>query len=81
MRRAGHGALAGPVVVYFAAIAAMVASAIASGNAWAIAGAALFLVSDSLIAESRFVAPRRGVGPAIMVTYHLALAGLVLSLL
>jgi alkenylglycerophosphocholine hydrolase len=47
-----------PVGVYIAVIAAMAVSAIAGGNAWGIAGALLFLVSDSLIAENRFVAPR-----------------------
>ena len=78
--RGGHRALVGPVIAYMVAIAAMVASAIASGNGFAIAGAAMFFVSDSLIAETRFVGPRRFVPVAIMVTYHLALAGLVLSL-
>jgi uncharacterized membrane protein YhhN len=83
--RAGDGALAGPVIAYFLAISAMVVSAIAGGNADAITGAGLFLVSDSLIAETRFV-PLSRVGAsrvtpvAIMVTYHLALAALVVSL-
>jgi uncharacterized membrane protein YhhN len=63
------------------AIATMVISAIRSGNAWGIVGAGLFVVSDSLIAETRFVAPRRAGPVAIMVTYHVALLGLVLSLL
>ena len=40
----------------------------------------LFLGSDALIAETRFVAPRAWGPVAVMVTYHLALAGLVLSL-
>ena len=57
------------------------APAIGGANGWGIAGAALFLVSDSLIAETRFVRERRGVPIAIMVTYHLALVGLVLSLI
>jgi uncharacterized membrane protein YhhN len=83
--RAGDGALVGPVIAYFLAISAMVVTAIAGGNADAITGAGLFLVSDSLIAETRFV-PRSRVGAsrvtpvAIMVTYHLALAALVVSL-
>jgi uncharacterized membrane protein YhhN len=59
----------------------MAASAIASGNPWAIVGALLFVASDSLIAETRFVGPRTGGAVAIMVTYHFAQAGLVLSLL
>ena len=70
-----------PVVVYMLAIGAMVTSATASGNAWAIAGAWLFLASDATIAETRFVGPRQGGPLFIMVTYHLAQAGLVLSLL
>jgi uncharacterized membrane protein YhhN len=81
LRRGGHGAFVGPVLAYLTAIAAMVTGAIASGNAWAIVGAALFFTSDSLIAEHRFVKERRFTPVAIMVTYHLAQAGLVLSLL
>jgi uncharacterized membrane protein YhhN len=81
LRRGGHGARVAPVLAYVTAIAAMVAGAIASGNAWAIAGAGLFFTSDSMIAEHRFVKPRRAAPVAIMVTYHLAQAGLVLSLL
>ncbi len=85
LRRGGHGALAGPVVAYFLAISAMVVSAIASGNADAITGAGLFFASDGLIAESRFVpagriGTQRATPVAIMVTYHLALAALVVSL-
>jgi uncharacterized membrane protein YhhN len=80
LRRSGDRALVVPVVVYIVAIAAMGASAIASGNAWAIGGAALFITSDSLIAETRFVRPRSWGRLAIMVTYHLGQAGLVLSL-
>ena len=81
LRRGDHGAFIAPVLAYVAAIAVMVTGAIASGNAWAIAGAGLFFTSDSLIAEHRFVKPRRATPVAIMVTYHLAQAGLVLSLL
>ena len=68
------------VVAYVVAIGVMVATAIAGGNGWAIAGALLFMTSDSLIGESRFVAARPGQGLAIMVTYHLAQAALVVSL-
>lgn len=78
--RGGQRELVAPVVFYIGAIAAMVASAIASGNAWAIGGAVVFMVSDSLIAETRFVAARPWGRVAIMVTYHLGQAGLVLSL-
>jgi uncharacterized membrane protein YhhN len=81
LARVGRRELLGPVILYIAAIGAMLASAIAVGNALAIVGATLFLVSDSLIAETRFVGPRRWGPLAIMVTYHLAQVALVLSLL
>jgi uncharacterized membrane protein YhhN len=76
-----HAVLVGPVLAYLVAIAAMATTAIGGANAWGIAGAALFLASDALIAETRFVAEHRGVPVAIMVTYHLALVGLVVSLI
>jgi uncharacterized membrane protein YhhN len=81
LRRAGQSAMVPPVVAYMGANGLMAVTAIASGNAFAIVGALLFVASDSLIAENRFVGPRPGAGVAIMVTYYLAQAGLVLSLL
>jgi len=78
---AKQAVLVGPVLAYLVAIAAMATSAIGGANAWGIGGATLFLASDSLIAETRFVAEHRGVPVAIMVTYHLALVGLVVSLI
>jgi uncharacterized membrane protein YhhN len=72
-------AMVPPVVLYVIVIAAMVVSAIAGGTALGIAGAVLFLTSDSLIAEHRFVSPRAWHPVAIIVTYHLALTGLVLG--
>jgi uncharacterized membrane protein YhhN len=78
--RGGHRELVGPVVAYVLAIGVMVTCAIAVGNAWAIAGAVLFFTSDALIAEQRFVQPRRFVPVLIMITYHVAQAGLVVSL-
>jgi uncharacterized membrane protein YhhN len=80
LRRAGRRELVFPVLLYVGAIGAMVASAIAVGNALAIVGASLFFVSDSLIAETRFVGPRSWGALAIIVTYHLAQVSLVLSL-
>ncbi len=76
----GGARLAGPVVVYMVVISAMVVSAVAAGPWLAGAGAVLFFVSDGLIAWNRFVAPLRRAPVAIMVTYHLGQAGLVLSL-
>ena len=80
LRRAGRSALVGPVVAYLLAISTMAATAVGGANGWGIAGAAFFMASDALIAETRFVRVHRGAEVAIMVTYHLALAGLVLSL-
>ncbi len=81
IKNSGHGELVVPVVVYMFVISAMAVGSIAAGSAVAIAGAVLFMASDSLIAESRFLRERRWHGVGIMVTYHLALAGLVLGLL
>ena len=77
----GHKELVIPVVVYMMVIAAMATGAIAGGTAIGIAGAMFFLLSDSLIAEHRFVKERSWQPVGIMVTYHLALAGLALGLL
>ncbi len=68
------------VSAYIAVISVMVACALASGNPLAATGAALFMVSDSLIAWNRFVRPLSSAPLTIIVTYHLAQAGLVLSL-
>jgi hypothetical protein len=38
------------------------------------------MASDALIAETRFVGPRKWAPVVIMVTYHLGQAGLTLSL-
>jgi uncharacterized membrane protein YhhN len=73
-------ALRGPVALYMLVISAMVATALATGNWLAGAGAVLFATSDSMIAWNRFVRPFRTADVAIMVTYHLAQALLVLSL-
>jgi uncharacterized membrane protein YhhN len=74
-------ALLGPVAVYMAVISAMVVCAFGTGHATAIAGALLFYVSDALIAWNRFVRETKHGRLAIIVTYHLAQTGLLLSLL
>jgi uncharacterized membrane protein YhhN len=71
--------LAGPVRAYVVVIALMVASAVGTGDLWAIAGAALFAISDSLIAWERFIRTRPWADLAIIVTYHLAQLLLVIS--
>ena len=81
IKSSGHGELVLPVAVYMVVITAMATSAIAGGTAIGIGGALFFMLSDSLIAESRFVKERNWHSVGIMVTYHLALAGLALGLL
>lgn len=73
-------ALAGPVAAYIAVISVMVASAIGTGRFFAIVGALLFGLSDSVLGWTRFIAdlPRGRV--IVMVTYHLGQIGLVLAL-
>jgi uncharacterized membrane protein YhhN len=69
-----------PVAAYMVVISAMVASAIGTGVALAVVGSLLFYCSDALIAWNRFIEARR-LGPlAIIVTYHAAQVGLLLSL-
>jgi uncharacterized membrane protein YhhN len=90
MARSGQTEYAIPVAVYVLAIGAMVVSAIATAgradwsgwrSAAAIAGALLFMASDSLIGWNRFVQEVRGAQVLIMVTYHLGQALLVVGLL
>ena len=69
-----------PVSGYIVVIASMLATALATGNVLAGAGAVLFVASDSMIAWDRFVKPWAWAPVAIMVTYHLGQAGLVASL-
>jgi uncharacterized membrane protein YhhN len=72
----------GPAVsAYLVAISLMFCAAVATGNIWAIAGAALFVASDSILGWRQFVAGAPWMPLAIMVTYHLGQAGLVASLL
>ncbi len=79
-RAAGQQELVGPLVAYMAVIAAMVTCAVASGVVLAAVGAVLFMASDALIAETRFVGKRARAPVVIIVTYHLGQAGLTLSL-
>jgi uncharacterized membrane protein YhhN len=74
-------ALRPPVALYMLVIAAMLATALGTGNVVAGVGAALFVASDTMIAWNRFVRPLPVADVGIMVTYHLGQAALVLSLL
>lgn len=72
----------GPAVTaYLLAISLMFCAAMATGNTWAILGAALFVASDSVLGWRQFVADARWMPVTIMITYHLGQAGLVASLL
>jgi uncharacterized membrane protein YhhN len=73
-------ALAGPVVAYLGVITTMAVVAAWKGNGWAIGGASAFVVSDALLGWGRFVRAHRHGEVAVMVTYHAALVGLLLSL-
>ena len=69
-----------PLCAYVSVITLMMSGAIGAGPAIAIVGAALFMLSDSMIGISRFLKPFAGHDLAVIVTYHLALIGLVLAL-
>lgn len=73
-------ALRPPVIVYMVVISAMLVCAVGTLHPLAVAGAALFYVSDALIGWERFVEARDGGHLAVMVTYHLGQILLVLSL-
>ena len=81
VRRGDEPELLPPVAVYIVVISVMVVTAVGTRDAVAVAGAALFYLSDALIAWNRFVQPLGFAPVAIMVTYHAAQAALVLSLL
>jgi uncharacterized membrane protein YhhN len=78
--RGPEAALVVPVMVYVGAISLMVASAFGTAQVLAVVGALLFYASDAVLAWTRFVGSMRHGRLVIMVTYHLAQAALVLSL-
>lgn len=68
------------VVVYLIVIGAVLVFGVGTANPWVVAGVVLFTVSDALLAYGRFVAPAPGGRVAVHVTYHVAQALLVASL-
>lgn len=68
------------VVLYMAVICFMAAAAIASGSTVAVAGALLFVVSDSILAWDMFVRKLPRAHLWVMISYHLAQVGLVWAL-
>lgn len=69
-----------PVLAYMAVISTMVVFAFGRGSTVGVIGALLFYASDAILAWNRFVTPSRLLQVAVMVTYHLAQLGLVLSI-
>lgn len=67
-----HGRLRVAVPVYALALVALLVAAEALGPL-AVAGAAVFLVSDALLALQRFRGWKLGGDPAVMITYYAAL--------
>jgi uncharacterized membrane protein YhhN len=78
--RDGHRELLVPVAVYLVAIGTMAVLACNVGVPAAAGGALFFVVSDTVLAINRFVRPLRNGDVTVHVTYHLAQALLVLSL-
>jgi uncharacterized membrane protein YhhN len=81
LTRHGDRALLAPVAAYLVAITTMAVLAANVGVPAALVGAALFVVSDAVLALDRFVRPLPHGQLAVHVTYHLAQGLLVLSLL
>jgi uncharacterized membrane protein YhhN len=73
-------ALGGPVTAYLLIIGSMAVVGAWHGDPWGIAGALAFVVSDALLGWNKFVQPFRSAAVAVMVTYHAALFGLLLTL-
>jgi alkenylglycerophosphocholine/alkenylglycerophosphoethanolamine hydrolase len=76
----GEQQLRVPMIAYIAVLSAMTASAVATGSLIASAGAWFFVASDATLAWNRFVAPLRWGPTVVAVTYHIAQALLVVSL-
>ena len=73
-------ALKRPVVGYLAVITAMTAAGWSTGRPWVVLGSTSFVVSDSILGWRQFVRERSWMSVAVMVTYHLAIVSLALSL-
>jgi alkenylglycerophosphocholine/alkenylglycerophosphoethanolamine hydrolase len=69
-----------PVVAYLFVITAMAVIAVMTGRWWAIAGAAFFVASDTVLGWRAFVSEKKWMALTVMVTYHMALVGLAVSL-
>lgn len=74
-----------PVAAYMAVIGAMLVAAWATTDPLVALGATVFVASDTVLALDRFARPRRWTAPwphlAVMVTYHLGQALVVVGVL
>ncbi len=80
VRGASAKGLGIPVRAYLVVISSMTVLGWATGNWLIMVGATAFIVSDSILGWGQFVAERTWMHVAIMVTYHLAIVSLALSL-
>ena len=69
-----------PVRAYLVVISSMCVLGWATGNWLIMLGATAFIVSDSILGWGQFVAEQRWMHLAIMVSYHVAIVSLALSL-
>ena len=77
---AHDAALRVPVLAYLTVISSMAVCGWATGRPWVVAGTTLFVISDTLLGWRQFMQPHRWMAPAVMITYHGAIASLALSL-
>ena len=80
VRGAAAKGLGIPVRAYLAVISSMTVLGWATGNWLIMVGATAFIISDSILGWGQFVAERAWMHVAIMVTYHVAIVSLALSL-
>ena len=80
VRGASAKGLGIPVRAYLAVISSMTVLGWATGNWLIMVGATAFIISDSILGWGQFVAERAWMHVAIMVTYHIAIVSLALSL-
>lgn len=76
---ASDPALRIPVTAYLVVISAMTVVGWSTGRPWVVVGSTAFVVSDSVLGWRQFVGEKRWMGVTVMVTYHLAIAGLALG--
>jgi uncharacterized membrane protein YhhN len=69
-----------PVLAYLVVIMAMAVAGWSTTMPWVIAGTTLFVISDSILGWHQFVGQKKWMSPAVMITYHGAIAALALSL-